>query len=136
MSEPRLERDPLERPQSRAYVGRPFLFSFFFSSRVLIASYSTTQRPSSSQHKTTYASQSQSFPPSLPHSFIFPFFYTSRLTLKQHLSIPRHYHAAAVRSFFYLALVLPLCAYTSLFIFHHRHTRGCRYDTKLDITDR
>jgi len=37
------------------------------------------ERPSSSRHKTTYASQSQSF--SLHISFILPFFSTSRLAL-------------------------------------------------------
>jgi hypothetical protein len=58
-----------------------FLFSFFFhlsSCALLTTSFSTTSTlQAAKQDETTCASQS--FPPSLPLPFFFPFFYTSRL---------------------------------------------------------
>ena len=115
------------RPQSRAYVDRSFSF---------LAS-------SCSANKTTFklATQDDLHVPitvlsALTASFFHSSFplYLSSHSPEQHLRTPRHYHAAAVRSFLYLILVLPLCVYTSIFILHHWHPRGCRYDTKLDMT--
>lgn len=55
----------------------------------------------------------------------------SSLALEQHPLTQRCYHAATVRSYFHLHLVLPLCLHLSLFNSHHRHPRGRRYYTIL-----
>ncbi|KAN0125996.1 hypothetical protein V8E52_001203, partial [Russula decolorans] len=54
-----------------------FPFSLFFSFFLI----SRSHHRLAFDNKTTYASQSQSFPLSQPHPFIFPFFYTSCYTL-------------------------------------------------------
>ena len=75
LSEPRSERNGLPRRSARPHVtlliSVSFPFSLFLSRVLTIASCSTTKRPSSLRHKMTYASQSQSFPPSLHLSSIF-----------------------------------------------------------------
>ena len=76
-------------------------------------------------------SQSESFRPSLPLSFTFPFFSTSHLALEQRMPTPdattRQPYASSSISF-----LLSLCMLTvHLFIPHHRHPRGRRYDTQL-----
>jgi hypothetical protein len=61
--------------------------------------------------------------PFRPHFLVLSFFLSFiplvYISSFYNLPTPRLYHAAAVRSFFYLVLVLPLCAYTSLFINIH-----------------
>ena len=74
--------------------------------------------------KTTYTSQSQSFP--LCSFIYFSFLSLSFCVLEHRLPTQRHCHATAVRSHFYV-FVLPLCAYIFLI---HRHPRGRRYYTK------
>ena len=74
------------RSDSHALVDIPFSsFLFFFLSRVLItASCSTTKQPSSMQHKTIYAFQLRSFPPSLsPSLYISLLFQLSSRSLEQ-----------------------------------------------------
>jgi hypothetical protein len=79
-------KDPLRAMATLRRVGGPWsrawLISFFalflFFSFFLI---SRSHHRLAFDNKTTYASQSQSFPLSQPHPFIFPFFYISRYTL-------------------------------------------------------
>ena len=82
----------------------------FFTCGFIIASCSTTSRLAI-QHNLhvpiTVLSALTSF---------FHFSFVSCLLSHSHLEIPRHYHAVAVRSFFHLVLVLPLCAYPTLLI--------------------
>jgi len=106
---------------------------FFFLSRVLItASCSTTKRPSSLQHKTTYASQSQSFPPPLSLFLSSTSLVSlSWTTLAGTKTPPRSNRTLSP----YLTLVLPLCTYTYTIQPHHQHPRGCRYYTKLDLAN-
>jgi hypothetical protein len=106
------------RRSARCHVLVDFLvFSFPFSFFPYLAIVSSIpprvrqQLPSSLRHKTTYASQSHSFPLSLPCPFTFSIL-LHLSSISRSRTTPSCYHAATVRSPYYLFLVFSLCTYT------------------------
>ena len=112
--------------------------SFSYHARVLlIALCSTTKRPSSSQHKTTYASQSQAILPSPPLSFVFSFSYRSRLTPNSITDTKatttwQDYYVAAVRSFSLSPFSFPIMHLHLLFVPHHWYPKVAATIQNLD----
>ena len=117
-----------ERTRSRdlLIILRSF-FSLFLISRPhhrLVFDNKTTFKLANTRRSTR--SNHTPFRPHCPLSFIFPFFFSSRLTLSnKHFLTQRRHHEAAVRSF------SSHFRFPSMhsFIYHHRHPRGRRYYT-------
>jgi hypothetical protein len=104
-----VHRSP-ERPPSRDIVDFYFLSFFLLFCRCPYRLALDTTRPPRHKTNTNYASQSHSFPLSLP-SFSLILHLWSR-TLEQRLPTLSHYHAASVCSLIHPHSPFPLYAYT------------------------